>query len=201
MILKHVWSILTEPRVAWARIREEDRSVAEIYLGVIVPLGLISPIAGFIGTTQFGWQIGASNPVTLTAGSAIQISIAYFGAILVSVFVIAMLIRWMSETYGEQLSLSRSVALAAYTAVPMFLIGLFQVYPVLWINFLFGLPALAYAVYLLYAGVPIMMDIPPEKGFLFASAVLAVGLVALVGLLASTVVLWSYGLGPAFMSG
>ena len=57
------------------------------------------------------------------------------------------------------------------------------------------------AVYLLYAGVPIMMDIPPEKGFLFASAVLAVGLVALVGLLASTVVLWSYGLGPAFMSG
>ena len=71
-------------------------------------------------------------------------------------------------------------------------------YPVLWINFLFGLPALAYAVYLLYSGVPIMMNIPPEKGFLFASAVLAVGLVALVGLLASTVVLWSYGLGPAF---
>ena len=46
-----------------------------------------------------------------------------------------------------------------------------------------------------------MMDIPPEKGFLFASAVLAVGLVALVGLLASTVVLWSFGLGPAFISG
>lgn len=201
MILKHVWSILTEPRVAWARIREEDKPVIETYIGVIIPLALISPIAGFIGTTQFGWQIGASKPVTLTAGSAIQISIAYFGAILVSVFVIAMLIRWMSETYGEQLSLARSVALAAYTAVPLFLIGVFQIYPVLWINFLFGLPALAYAVYLLYAGVPIMMDIPPEKGFLFASAVLAVGLVALVGLLASTVVLWSYGLGPAFMSG
>ena len=201
MILKHVWGILTEPRAAWTRIREEDRSVAETYIGVVVPLGLISPIAGFIGTTQFGWQIGASKSVTLTAGSALQISIAYFGAILVALFVIAMLIRWMSETYGEQLSLSRSVALAAYTAIPVFLIGIFQIYPVLWINFLFGLPALAYAVYLLYTGVPIMMDIPPEKGFLFASAVLAVGLVALVGLLASTVVLWSYGLGPAFMSG
>jgi hypothetical protein len=201
VILKHVWGILTEPRVAWAKIREEDRSVLETYIGTIIPLALISPIAGFIGTTQFGWQIGASQPVSLTAGSAAQISFAYFGAILVSVFVIAMLIRWMSETYGDQKSLARCVALAAYTAVPLFLIGFFQIYPVLWINFLFGLPALAFSVYLLYSGVPIMMEIPVEKGFLFASAVLAVGLVALVGLLASTVVLWSYGLGPAFMSG
>ena len=149
MILKHVWGILTEPRVAWAKIREEDRSVFETYVGTIIPLALISPVAGYIGTTQFGWQIGASQPVTLTAGSAAQISIAYFGAILVSVFVIAMLIRWMSETYGDQKSLARCVALAAYTAVPLYLIGFFQIYPVLWINFLFGLPALAFSVYLL----------------------------------------------------
>ena len=200
MILKHVWGILTEPRLTWGKIRDEKWSVLEIYLGTIIPLALISPVAGFIGTTRFGWQIGAGNPVTLTTSSAAQISIVYFGAILVSVFVIGMLIRWMSETYGEQKPFVRCLALATYTAVPLFLIGICQIYPVLWINFLFGLPALAYTVYLLYAGVPVMMDISQEKGFLFASAVLAVGLVALVGLLASTVVLWSYGLGPAFAS-
>jgi hypothetical protein len=201
VILKHVWGILSDTRATWEKIRQEDRSVVETYVGTIIPLALISPVAGLIGTTQFGWQIGPGKAVTLTTGSAIQISIAYFGAILVSVFVIAMLIRWMSETYGEQKSLPRCLALAAYTAVPLFLVGVFQIYPVLWINFLFGLPALAFSVYLLYSGVPVMMEIPPEKGFLFSSAVLAVGLVALVGLLVSTVVLWSYGLGPAFMSG
>ena len=42
----------------------------------------------------------------------------------------------------------------------------------------------------------IMMDIPSEKGFLFASAVLAVGLVMLVGLLGASVILWSAGVGP-----
>lgn len=198
MLFKHVWGILTEPRLTWSKIREEKWSAAEIYLWTIVPLALISPIAGFIGTTQFGWQIGPGEAVTLTAGSAAQISIAYFGAILMSVFVIAMLIRWMSETYGDQKTLVRCLALSAYAAVPLFLIGICQIYPVLWINFLFGLPALAYSVYLLYSGVPTMMDMSPEKGFLFSSAVLAVGLVALVGLLASTVVLWSFGLGPAF---
>lgn len=200
MILKHVWGILSEPRLTWGSIRDERWSAAQIYLGVIIPLALISPVAGYIGTTQFGWQIGPGGPVTLTPSSAIQISVAYFGAILISVFVISLLIRWMSETYGEIKPLTRCLALAAYTAVPLFLVGVVQIFPVLWINFLFGLPALAYSVYLLYSGVPIMMDIPPEKGFLFASAVLAVGLVALVGLLASTVVLWSFGLGPAFIS-
>ncbi|MDZ7840771.1 MAG: Yip1 family protein [Gammaproteobacteria bacterium] len=198
MLLKHVWGILSEPRTTWARIRDEGWTIPDLYLRVVVPLALISPIAGFIGTTQFGWQIGAGAPIKLTVSSAAQISIVYFGAILVTLFVIGALIYWMSDTYGSSQPLSQCVAIAAYAAVPLFLVGIFQIYPVLWINFLIGLPALAYAVYMLYLGVPIVMNISAERGFLFSSAVLAVGLVALVGLLASTVVLWSYGLGPSF---
>ena len=61
-----------------------------------------------------------------------------------------------------------------------------------------GIPALAYTVYLLYTGVPIMMGISEERGFLFSSAVLAVGLVAFVALLAITALLWGMGLEPTF---
>ena len=73
-----------------------------------------------------------------------------------------------------------------------------RVYPVLWLNMLMGLPALAYTVYLLYSGLPIMMEIPTERGFLYSSAVLAVGLVALVAMLAMTALLWGMGLQPVF---
>ena len=198
-MLNNVWKIFSEPREAWDSIREADLSLANLFLRVLIPLALISPIAGYIGTTKFGWQIGTGEPVRLTSESALQISVVYFGAILVAVYVISQLIHWMSQSYGEKLALNKSAALAVYTAVPLFFAGFFQLYPVLWINFLFGLPALAYAVYLLYSGVPIMMQIPTERGFLFATAVLAVGLVALVGLLASTVVLWGFGLGPTFI--
>lgn len=196
--MNNVWGLFTEPRETWERIRERDWSVAEVYTRILLPLALIPPISGLIGTTQVGWQIANEEPVRLTLSSALPITIVYFGAILVAVFVIGTLIRWMGETYGADQSLGRCVALAAYTAVPLFLIGFFQIYPVLWVNFLVGLPALAYSVYLLYSGVPIMMEIPPERGFLFSSAVMAVGLVALVGLLATTVVLWSFGIGPTF---
>jgi len=198
MLLTHVWEILSEPRAAWGKIRDDDLSIPGLYLRVVAPLGLVSPLAGYFGTTHFGWQIGAGAPIKLTASSAAQISVVYYGAILVTLFVIGVLIHWMSDTYGARQPLSKCLAIAAYSAVPLFIVGIAQLYPVLWINFLIGLPALAYSIYLLYLGVPIIMGISPERGFLFSSSVLAVGLVALVGLLASTVVLWSYGLGPSF---
>ena len=60
------------------------------------------------------------------------------------------------------------------------------------------LAGLAYSVYLLYVGVPILMHIPEERGFIYASSVVTCGLVLLVVVLASTAILWSSGYGPAF---
>ena len=45
------------------------------------------------------------------------------------------------------------------------MVGLTALYPVLWFMTIAGLAALSYSVYLLYSGVPIMMNIPEEKGF------------------------------------
>jgi hypothetical protein len=163
-------------------------------------LAAIPAISGFIGTTQFGWQIGAGDPVKLTLESAGMISILYYLAMLVGVFAIGWMIHWMGGTYGVDVPLSQCVVLAAYTATPLFLIGIMEIYPVMWVNLVVGIVALAYTVYLLYSGVPIMMDISEDRGFLFSSAVLAVGLVAFVALLAVTAILWGMGLEPQFTS-
>jgi hypothetical protein len=44
------------------------------------------------------------------------------------------------------------------------------------------------------------MEVSKEQGFLFSSAVLAVGLVMLVGVLAATIIIWSIGIGPVYTS-
>ena len=46
-----------------------------------------------------------------------------------------------------------------------------------------GTAAAAYPLYLLYIGIPIVYDIPKERGFMFASATVAVGLVLMVAAL------------------
>ena len=159
---------------------------------------IIPPLAGYFGTVYIGWQIGSEAPVKLTQDSALQISILYFFAILTAFLLIAFLIQWMSATYGESRALGRCLALAVYAAVPLLLSGLAQVYPVLWLNLIVGIVAMSYAVYLLYSGVSIVMNIPQQQGFLFASAVLAVCLVVLVATMAATVILWSFGFEPKF---
>lgn len=198
MILNHVIGMFIHPRAEWEKIREQSCSVGRCMLGHVLLLAAVPPVAGYIGTTQIGWQIGAREAVRLTPESGLLLSVAYYFAMVVGVLSMGLMIRWMAHTYNAHASLGDAVALAAYTATPLFLIGIMQLYPLLWLNFLIGLPALAYTVYLLYTGAPILMRIEPERGFLFSSAVLAVGLVALVMLLAVTALLWGSGFGPVF---
>ena len=198
MVLKHIWGLFVNPKREWVSIRNDECTVGKCYALHVMLLAAIPAISGFIGTTQFGWQIGVGDPVKLTLASAGMISIMYYFAMLVGVYAIGWMIHWMGKTYDADVPLAQCVVLAAYTATPLFLIGIMELYPVLWLNMVVGIVALAYTVYLLYSGVPIMMDISEDRGFLFSSAVLAVGLVAFVGLLAVTALLWGMGLEPQF---
>ena len=164
----------------------------------VIPLALITPIATFVGTTMVGWRVGEQDSVRLTMDSAFQISIGTFIAMLLVVFVVAKTIHWMARTYDSHTTLARCFSLAAFSAVPLFLVGSAMVYPMPWFIYLLGLPMLAYSIALLYTGVPIMMEVNKERGFLFANAIMAFGLVALVGLIVVTVSFWGIGLGPSF---
>ena len=199
-MLQHVWGLFAHPEEQWKEIRKEDCTIGRCYCTHVLMLAAIPPISGFIGTTQIGWQIGGGDVVTLSINSALGISILYYITLLVGTFTIGKSIHWMGKTYGASVELPRAIGLAAYVATPLFLIGIMGLYPILWLNLVLGLPALAYTVYLLYTGVPVMMDIDQERGFLFSSAVLAVGLVALVAMMAATVILWDIGAGPSFMN-
>ncbi len=198
MILQHVGRLLANPKAGWRALREHPCTVGRCYAVHVLLLAAIPAVAGYIGTTQFGWRIGAGDPIRLTSESAALIALAYYFAMLVGVYSMGWMIHWMAGTYGAHPTLAQCVILAAYTATPLFLVGIAEIYPLLWLNLVLGLPALAWTVYLLYTGVPIMMDIPEERGFLFSTAVLAVGLVALVAMLALTAILWGFGIAPGF---
>ena len=72
-------------------------------------------------------------------------------------------------------------------------------YPELWFVVTAGMLALAYSVYLLYTGIPILMHIPEERGFIYASSVVTCGLILLVVILATTAILWTSGIiSPTF---
>ena len=114
------------------------------------------------------------------------------------VAIIGFFIHWMSDTYGAESSLTRGIVIAGLTATPLFIAGLVGFYPLLWLDLLIGVAAVSWSVYLMYLGIPIVMNIPEERGFLFSSAVLAIAMVILICLMVGSVILWDFGAAPAF---
>jgi len=59
---------------------------------------------------------------------------------------------------------------------------------------------MAYTVYLIYTGVPVLMHITEERGFLFASSIITMVLVTLVGVRVATVIIWVAFFPPVYVS-
>lgn len=195
MFLKHVLGILLNPASEWESIRDEEISISDVYLRHVIFMAAIPPICAFIGATQLGWVVG-DNVYRLTAASTAPMAFGFYLASLIGVYVMGRAIFWMSETYGTGATLDKCVSLAAHTITPMFVCGLIALFPVPWLMLMIGLVGIGYTVYLIYTGIPIVMGIDKDQGFLFASAVLTVGMVTMVGVMASSVILWGLGLGP-----
>jgi Yip1 domain len=198
-MLSHLVGILFNPSEEWKKIRDVECTIGKCYCGYVLIMAAIAPVSGYFGTTLFGWEIGAREAIKLSTSSALIIAIAYYIVTLVGVFSMGLVIHWMGKTYGAEQNLSRCIRLAAFTATPLFLVGIVELFPILWLNFIIGLPALAYSVKLLYTGLPIMMEIEDERGFLFSSAVLAVGMVALILVMVTMAILWFNGFAPQFV--
>ncbi|HDZ39561.1 MAG TPA: YIP1 family protein, partial [Marinobacter sp.] len=184
----------------WEAIRKDSESVTRLYTGHVLFLALIPALAGFFGTSQVGWQIGDGQVTRLSVSSALSLSILFYAAMLAGIFVLGKFIDFFAATYGAGDQSPRGITMGAYTATPIFLIGVIAVYPNIWVNMMAGLVAITYAVYLLYEGLPILMKIPEDRGFMFATAVLTVGLIMFVALLAISVVIWSMGIGPEYVT-
>ncbi len=198
-MLSHLIGILFNPAEEWKKIRDVECTIGKCYCGYVFIMAAIAPVSGYFGTTRFGWEIGAREAVKLSPDSALIIAIAYYFVMLIGVFSMGLMIHWMGKTYGAEQNLSRCIRLAAFTATPLFLVGIVELFPILWLNFVIGLPALALSVRLLYTGVPVMMGIDEDRGFLFSSSILAVGMVALIVMMVSMAILWFNGFAPQFV--
>ncbi|KGK00971.1 Yip1 family protein [Thalassotalea sp. ND16A] len=198
MILNHIWGLYAHPKEEWNDIDTRHESMMYGLTHVLL-VALIPSICGYYAAAHIGWSIGAGDPVKITEGSALTLAAGMYGAIIAGVFALAYLIQWMAKTFDANPSFTQALELASYAATPVLMVGLAALYPVLWFVALAGMTAVAYSVYLLYSGVPIMMHIPEEKGFIYASSVVTVGLVLLVTILAGTAMIWTLGFGPEFM--
>jgi hypothetical protein len=188
--------LLTSPEQGWASIAEKPPSLFSVLGLQLTVLALLPAAAWFYGVTHAGWTLpSGEHTFRMTEQSASVIIVLFYGAMIVGTVALGAMIHWMSATYGAEPSWQKSMTLATYTNMPLFITGCVGLWPALWFDLILGT---FYAVYLLYVGIPPMMGVPRERGYLFASAALAVGLVMFIGLMGVTVMLWEMGAMPVF---
>lgn len=189
--------LLLQPQVVFEELSDTRPSPYSVFFRFIVWLAVIPPVFAFIGASQFGWRLGAADPLFLSKGELLGISVGYFIALLFGFMSTAIVAQWMASTYGARHSMGIHLALVTIVAAPMIAGSVVHLYPHVFINVLVLIPTLIWSMFLLYRGLPVVLKISPERGMLMASALIGWLLVAAVSLLGITVGLWSQGIGPS----
>jgi len=153
-MLNYLAGVYFHPRNTWEQIHKRTMGVAEVYLPCLALLAAVPALAIYFGASHIGWTIGNSDAAAAT-----------YCALLIGTFVLGHAIRWMSHTYGvKNLRLGTSVCFAAIVLSPMMFAGVVALIPSLWLYMIVFLVALAYTVYLLYGGLPVVLGISAERG-------------------------------------
>lgn len=202
-LLEHTLGILMHPDSEWRAIRSEKHSFVQVFLSHIPLLALIPCVSAYIGVTQVGWSVGDGDTVRLAAHSAMWLCVFGYVAFLTAIYVLGEYINWMSRSFGVKDGAEQrhyeGTAMAVYVSVPVLLSGLVLLYPEIWVVTAVFLIAGSYSVYLLYEGTPILMNIPKDQGFIYASSVVTVGLCLAVVVMISTVIVWSMVIQPVYI--
>lgn len=196
-LVERVKNIIVSPKTEWPRIDSEPATIGGIYMGYVLILAAIGPVAGLIGQQLIGYSalgISWKPPIAFSVTTAV---IAYVLA-LVTVFVSALVINALAPNFGGTKDDVKAFKVAAYSATPGYLGGIFAIIPSLaTIGALFGL----YGLYLLYLGLPRLMRAPEDKAVGYTVVVIVVQIVlyllvgALVGILVTAIA------GPAMIAG
>lgn len=196
-MLNHMFGLLLQPRREWQHIGELPENALRRQVPYVIVLALLPALAWYFGTTQVGWSIGGEQR-RITSDSALSLVAVFYCTMVLAVIAVGYFIHWMAKTYGARSYPMKGMVIAGFTATPIFIAGVAGLYPLLWLDILLAMLAVAYAVYLLYTGIPIVMGVSEERGFLFASAIVTVSLVVAVLVMVGTVLFWSFVAAPVF---
>ena len=188
---------LLNPAAAFTELSNACPDPIRLFFRQIIWLALAPPVFVFVGSSLFGWRLGAAEPLRLPGEVLTLIGIGYFLALVFGLMSTALLSRWMAATYGARDQLGVHFALIAIVATPIVIASVCHLFPHVFINMLALIPALLWSLYLLYKGLPLALGIEPERGMLMASALVGCLLVGAVSLLGLTIALWTSGIGPA----
>jgi hypothetical protein len=167
-------NILLSPNTEWPVIAEETTSTNALITGYVMPLAAIGTVAGFIGGSLVGITLPFVGTYRVPIMAGLAAAVFAFVMAIVGVFILSFVINALAPSFGTQKNTAQAIKVAVYSYTPAWLAGVFQILPALGILALF---AAFYGIYLLYLGLPRVMNSPPEKAAGYTAVVVVCAIV------------------------
>lgn len=174
-IIARVQAILARPKQEWPVIAGEQSSLKEMYLGYIMVLAAIGPVAGFLNMTVIGMDVPFMGTYRMGFGAGLSNMVFSYAMALVGVYLVALIINHLAPTFGGQKDVMQALKTVAYSYTAAWIAGLGHIVP--WVGMAILILGSVHSIYLLYLGLPVMMHCPREKAAKYAAACIVVALV------------------------
>ena len=165
-------NIIVSPKTEWPVIELEPTTPKDLYLGYILILVAIGPLAMLIGSLFHGF-FGFFTMIAYV--------IVVYLFTLVFTYLYALLANFLAPKFGGISSTPQALKLVVYSATAAWVAGIGQIVPIL--GGLIALAGAVWTIYLLYLGAPVMLKVPLERAAAYVATLIIVAILigAIVG--------------------
>lgn len=160
-LLERVKLILTSPNTEWNIIDTEQTSAKELYIGYIMILAAITPIAVFLKVSIFGIKVPFMGRYRLGIGAGLTNMVLSYVLTLAGVYIMALIVDILAPSFGGSKNQIQALKAVTYAYTAAWIAGIAQIIP--WLGILILMAGVLYSFYLLYLGLLVMMKCPKEK--------------------------------------
>jgi hypothetical protein len=157
-LVERVKNILLQPKDEWPTIALEQATPQSLYLGYIMILAAIGPLAVVVRSVGFGFGFG------------LPFAIGMYLLTLVSVSIVALIVDTLAPTFGSERSFVGSLKLVGYAYTAVWVAGIFRLIPN--VGGIIGALAGLYSIYTFYLGLSPVKKTPAHKAVAYTLVVL-----------------------------
>jgi hypothetical protein len=186
------WELVRNPTGFMVANRDNDTSLQTLMVNYVAVLAAIPFVATLIGEAAFHTYLGA-----FAVGYGFALAVLTYILDIIAVFVVGFIMWKLGPSFGTPTTQIRATRLAAYAFTPFFLLSIFDIVPFLGIIALLGA---LYGLYILYLGMPIILNTPKDRVITYLIVTIVVTLVvdliiaAIIGAIAALFFLTSIGI-------
>jgi Yip1 domain len=159
-------NIFIRPKNEWHAIKDEPTTYKQVVSGYVAVLAAVPLAISAIETITLGSGVKQSDRFA-SIGFLFMAHALWYVMIVVDIIILGAIINAFVTTGGSQQDGRAGLKVAAYSATPLFLVGIVVFIPGMgWLVYC----AVLYSVYLLYLGITSLLDMEHSKAAWYAVA-------------------------------